>query len=81
MMQATPEGAREVQTGLNAALWGFGWIVGPLAAGAVLDATDNDYRYLMCVTVGMYVTAALLTWILLRPVEAELQRARVDSSP
>jgi predicted MFS family arabinose efflux permease len=78
MMQATPAGAREVQTGINATLWGFGWIVGPLAAGAVLDATGNDYRYLMCTTVAMYVTAAALTWILLRPVEDRLRPTRSE---
>ena len=41
MMQATPPGAREVQTGVNATLWGVGWVVGPLAAGRVLDATST----------------------------------------
>lgn len=77
MMQATPAGAREVQTGLNATLWGFGWIVGPLAAGTVLDATGDDYRLLMLTTVGLYASAAILTWILLRPIEQQLvlQRA------
>lgn len=74
MMQATPAGAREVQTGVNATLWGLGWIVGPLAAGAVLDATGDDYRILMCTTVVMYGLAALLTWILLRPIEENLRR-------
>ncbi|MEE8467446.1 MAG: hypothetical protein V3T22_03275, partial [Planctomycetota bacterium] len=40
-----------------------------LAAGRVLDATGNDYTVLMLVTVGLYLTAAVLTWILLAPVE------------
>lgn len=79
MMQATPAGAREVQTGVNATLWGIGWIVGPLAAGAVLDATGNDYRVLMCTTVGMYLAAALCTWTLLRPIEDTL-RARATEA-
>lgn len=70
MMRATPAGAREVQTGVNATLWGIGWVVGPLAAGRVLDATGNDYTVLMCTTVCIYVVAAALTWLLLRPVEA-----------
>ncbi|MEZ6018271.1 MAG: MFS transporter [Planctomycetota bacterium] len=72
MMQATPAGARVVQTGVNAAIWGFGWIVGPLAAGWALDATGNDYRVLMCTTVALYALAAGLTWIFLRPVEDNL---------
>lgn len=72
MMQATPAGVREVQTGVNAVLWGVGWVIGPLAAGRVLDATDNNYAVLMCTTVGLYVLAATLTWILLRPIEAGL---------
>lgn len=81
MMQATPAGAREVQTGINATLWGVGWVIGPLAAGRVLDATGNDYAVLMCTTVAIYVVAASLTWILLRPVErgafpAGLERER-----
>ncbi|MGB0333225.1 MAG: MFS transporter, partial [Planctomycetota bacterium] len=54
MMQATPAGAREVQTGVNATLWGVGWVVGPLVAGRVLDATSDDYAVLMCTTVGLY---------------------------
>jgi len=69
MMQSTPPGAREMQTGINATLWGIGWVVGPLAAGRVLDASGNDYSVLMLVTVGLYLTAAVLTWVLLRPVE------------
>lgn len=83
MMQATPARARVVQTGVNATIWGFGWIVGPLAAGAVLDATHDDYRVLMCTTVALYVTAAALTWALLRPVEKGLQAAaaRTPATP
>ncbi len=69
MMQATPAGAREVQTGVNATLWGVGWVVGPLVAGRVLDATSDDYAVLMCTTVGLYLLAAILTWTLLRSVE------------
>lgn len=69
MMRATPAGVREVQTGVNATLWGVGWVVGPLAAGRVLDATGNDYGVLMCTTVCIYLVAAGLTWVLLRPVE------------
>ncbi|MEM6568152.1 MAG: MFS transporter [Planctomycetota bacterium] len=76
MMQATPPGVREVQTGVNATLWGVGWVVGPLAAGRVLDATGNDYAVLMCTTVGMYLAAATLTWVLLRDVERRIVRAQ-----
>lgn len=77
MMQATPAGAREVQTGVNATLWGVGWVVGPLVAGRVLDATSDDYAVLMCTTVGLYLFAALLTWTLLRGVE----RGVVEGGP
>lgn len=70
MMQVTPAGVREVQTGVNAMLWGVGWVVGPLAAGRVLDATGNNYAVLMCTTVVIYIVAATLTWVLLRPLEA-----------
>ncbi len=73
MMQATPAGVREVQTGVNATLWGIGWVVGPLLAGRVLDATGDDYSILMCTTVGFYVVAATLTFCLLRSVEARVQ--------
>ncbi|MCP3918083.1 MAG: MFS transporter [bacterium] len=69
MMQSTPAGAREVQTGINATLWGVGWVVGPIAAGRVLDATGDDYAVLMQTTAGLYVVAAVLSWLLLRPVE------------
>ncbi|MDA1266318.1 MAG: MFS transporter, partial [Planctomycetota bacterium] len=47
MMAATPAGAREAQTGLNATLWGVGWVVGPSLAGWVLDTTGDDYSILM----------------------------------
>lgn len=75
MMQATPAGAREVQTGINATLWGVGWVVGPLLAGRVLDATNDDYRILMLSTVGIYLVAASLNWLLLRPLERRLAAA------
>lgn len=74
MMQATPPGAREMQTGINATLWGIGWVVGPLAAGRVLDATGNDYRVLMLSTVALYLLAALMTVALLAPVERRSAR-------
>ena len=72
MMRAAPAGVREVQAGVNATLWGIGWVVGPLSAGLVLDATGDDYAVLMCTTVGIYAAAACLTLLLLRPVEAAL---------
>ncbi|MEO1696876.1 MAG: MFS transporter [Planctomycetota bacterium] len=78
MMQASPPAARELQTGVNATLWGVGWVIGPLAAGRVLDATGNDYAVLMCTTVAIYAVAATLTFLLLRGVEARLG---LDSGP
>ena len=50
----------------------MGWVVGPLVAGRVLDATSDDYAVLMCTTVGLYLFAAILTWTLLRGVEREV---------
>jgi predicted MFS family arabinose efflux permease len=76
MMQATPPGAREVQTGVNATLWGFGWVVGPLVGGWVLERTHDDYSLLMLTTAGLYVVAAALAWSLLSSVER-----RGDVSP
>lgn len=77
MMQATPGGAREMQTGINATLWGIGWVVAPTLAGRVLDATGDDYGILMCTTVGCYLVAAVLSWTLLAPIDPT--RARRDA--
>ncbi|MEM8712422.1 MAG: MFS transporter [Planctomycetota bacterium] len=81
MMRATPAGVREVQTGVNAMLWGIGWVVGPLLAGRVLDSTGDDYSILMCTTVGMYVAAATLTFLLLRSVEASVEGGGAEPTP
>lgn len=72
MMQVTPPGAREVQTGLNAALWGLGWVVGPKIGGHVLAATGNRYELLMFATVGLYLGAAVLSLRLLLPLERRI---------
>ena len=81
MMQATPPGAREVMTGIQATLWGVGWVVGPLAAGRVLDSTGDNYTILMLTTVGVYLLAACLSWTLLGPVEARLRREQAEPCP
>lgn len=70
MMRATPPGAREVQAGVNATLWGVGWALGPWLGGIVLERTEGDYSILMLTTASLYVVAASLTWLLLRSVEA-----------
>lgn len=75
MMQVTPPGAREVQTGLNALLWGLGWVVGPKVGGHVLAATGNRYELLMLATVVLYLGAAVLSWRLLLPLERRLLEA------
>ena len=80
MMQATPPGAREMQTGMNAALWGVGWVVGPLTAGHILEATGGDYSILMVATVVLYVAAAILSWLLLTPVERRLAEGKLQES-
>ena len=72
MMNGTPGRVREVQTGINATLWGLGWVIGPSLGGDVLKATDNDYSLLMYTTMGCYVIAASLTWVLLAPIEKGL---------
>ena len=69
-----------MQTGMNAALWGVGWVVGPLAAGHILEATGGDYTILMVVTVVLYVAAAVLSWLLLTPVERRLAQAKPQES-
>ena len=74
MMQATPPGVREVQTGVNATLWGVGWVVGPLLAGRVLAATDDDYSVLMLTTIGFYLVAAVLSVVLLGPIDPTRKR-------
>jgi MFS family permease len=80
MMQATPPGAREMQTGMNAALWGVGWVVGPLTAGHILEATGGNYSILMVATVVLYVAAAVLSWLLLTPVERRLAEGKLQES-
>ncbi len=69
MMKGTPEGVREVQTGVNATLWGLGWVVGPQWSGWILEETQDNYALLMYATIACYVIAAGLTWTLLGPVE------------
>jgi len=81
MMRATPPGAREMQTGINATLWGVGWVIGPILAGRTLDATGDDYTVLMCTTVVFYVVAALTSWLLLRSVEQGLEAEPGGSEP
>jgi predicted MFS family arabinose efflux permease len=75
MMRATPPGVREVQAGVNATLWGVGWALGPFLGGLVLERSGGDYSILMKTTAALYVAAATMTWVLLRPVE---QRGEVE---
>ncbi|MFT4648425.1 MAG: MFS family permease [Planctomycetota bacterium] len=72
MMNATPPHVREVQTGINATLWGLGWVIGPQVGGWVLDNSDNDYSLLMYTTMGCYVVAAVLTYAMLMPLERKI---------
>ncbi|HRV82576.1 MAG TPA: MFS transporter, partial [Planctomycetota bacterium] len=73
MMLGTPEGVREVQTGINATLWGLGWVIGPRLGGQVLERSGDDYSLLMYFTMGCYLIAAVLTYLLLHPVEQQAQ--------
>ncbi|HJO27576.1 MAG TPA: MFS transporter [Planctomycetota bacterium] len=72
MMAAIPEEARTAMNGLQALLWGLGWVIGPWVGGRVLDATGNDYTVLLSCTVVLYGLASCSTWILLKPVERRL---------
>jgi predicted MFS family arabinose efflux permease len=76
MMQAAPEGLREVQNGVLGLLWGIAWVIGPVLGGAILDRTGNSYAALMLATVGFYLTASACSWFLLRPVERSLTEPR-----
>ncbi|MEZ6005104.1 MAG: MFS transporter [Planctomycetota bacterium] len=69
MMRATPSSVRELQTGINAILWGLGWYIGPKLGGQVLEDTGNNYAHLMYWTMGCYVLAAVANVVLLLPVE------------
>jgi predicted MFS family arabinose efflux permease len=79
MMQASPEGLREVQNGVLGLVWGIAWVIGPVLGGAMLDRTGNSYTALMCTTVAFYVTASACSWCLLRPVELRLAQAAPKS--
>jgi len=72
MMQATPDGLRELQNGVLGLSWGLAWVIGPHLGGRILDATSDGYALLMCTTVCFYLSASLCTWLLLRPVERAL---------
>ena len=76
MMQASPEGLREVQNGVLGLLWGIAWVIGPVLGGEILDRTQNSYTALMCTTVGFYLTASACSWFLLRPIERSLTEPR-----
>ncbi|MDF1836526.1 MAG: MFS transporter [Planctomycetota bacterium] len=73
MMNATPPQVREVQTGINATLWGLGWVIGPQVGGYVLEGSGNDYSLLMYTTMGCYTIAAALTYVMLIPLERCIQ--------
>ncbi len=77
MMNATPPQVREVQTGINATLWGLGWVIGPQVGGWVLQNSDNDYSLLMYTTMGCYTVAAALTYVLLIPLERAMAKEPV----
>ena len=72
MMNATAPEVREVQTGINATLWGLGWVIGPWLGGIVLERSNNDYSLLMYTTMGCYVVAAALTYAMLIPLERRI---------
>jgi predicted MFS family arabinose efflux permease len=68
-MRAAREEVRELQNGITSLVYGLGWVIGPQIGGRLLDASGDNYRVLMCTTVGFYVAAAAATMILLSPLE------------
>ncbi len=74
MMSVTAAEVREVQTGINATLWGLGWVIGPWLGGQVLENSGNDYSLLMYTTMGCYVVAAMLTYVMLMPLERGIEK-------
>ncbi|MBL4771261.1 MAG: MFS transporter [Planctomycetes bacterium] len=72
MMNVTPPEVREVQTGINATLWGLGWVIGPRIGGRVLEQSGDDYSLLMYTTMGCYMMAAILTYAMLMPLERRI---------
>jgi predicted MFS family arabinose efflux permease len=68
-MRAVREEVRELQNGITSLVYGLGWVIGPQIGGQLLDASGDNYRVLMCTTVGFYVAAAVATMVLLSPLE------------
>ena len=79
-MRATPEGARELQNGVTSLANSLGWVIGPHIGGWVLDQGEDNYKWLMLATVGIYLVAATVTAFLLGPLErrATLTEPRAD---
>ncbi|MBK7643292.1 MAG: MFS transporter [Planctomycetes bacterium] len=68
-MRATPEGGRELQNGITSLANSLGWVIGPHIGGWVLDRSEDNYKWLMLTTVGIYLVAAMITGWLLAPLE------------
>lgn len=68
-MRAAREEVRELQNGITSLMYGLGWVIGPQIGGRLLDSNGDNYRVLMCTTVGFYVAAASATLFLLSPLE------------
>lgn len=77
-MRATPEGARELQNGITSLANSLGWVIGPHVGGWVLDRGEDNYKWLMLTTVGIYLVAASVTASLLGPLE---RRASDQAAP
>ncbi|MCP5021288.1 MAG: hypothetical protein GY930_05890 [bacterium] len=69
MISVTAPEVREAQTGINATLWGLGWVIGPWLGGKVLENSGTDYSLLMYTTMGCYVVAAVLTYVMIMLLE------------
>ena len=79
-MQAMPRDARALQNGVMSFVNGVGWAVSPRLGGWLLDRTGNDYTQLICITVGLYVLAAIATWSLLRRLETAMRASTEESA-
>jgi len=79
-MRSNSPDARSLQNGVTMLVGGLGWVVGPRLGGWLLEQSPDNYRVLMCTTVGFYVAAAAATWWLLRPLERAASLAPVDGA-
>lgn len=67
-----------VNYGLVFTAWGVGGVIGPLMAGAVVDATKN-YSLAYLISALLCLLASLLTFLLKKPQESQMQKRKSQS--